>query len=394
MPRRTTIDHARRRPHDARHDAHDARTTPRTHGRAGARASSLRRSPRTDSPWLDHRAADDPRRSSPCVAGYLNAAPFKIELVRATGSSRRSASSFPRATAPVQVGQRRCRRSSSSPPGSSSAWRSARRCTATAASTLKGLTQRNRCSVPGYTLPGQQVLPRRPLREGHRARHRPPDRRRPPTGSTSTSSTASSTRVGIGGRKTGDWVYRNVDQRRGRRRGQRQRRRRARNRRRPAAGAVRQGQPVRSAAVRCRSRRRARARHRQHLEEPHGRTLTTNNWLLSVGTFLPLAGVLVMLFIPKREEPLIKRHRARHGGGHAGASASSRWRSSTTARPSKLQFFATNDVDQADQGDLHDRPRRHQPAAVHPVDGHHPAGDDLLVGPHARRRATPRRSSS
>ena len=31
-------------------------------------------------------------------------------------------------------------------------------------------------------------------------------------------------------------------------------------------------------------------------------TLTDQNWLLSVGTFLPLLGVLVMLFIPKSEE--------------------------------------------------------------------------------------------
>ncbi|MBU3703458.1 MAG: NADH-quinone oxidoreductase subunit M, partial [Ilumatobacteraceae bacterium] len=30
------------------------------------------------------------------------------------------------------------------------------------------------------------------------------------------------------------------------------------------------------------------------------------NWVLSVGTFLPLAGVLVMLFIPKAEEQLNK----------------------------------------------------------------------------------------
>jgi NADH-quinone oxidoreductase subunit M len=34
--------------------------------------------------------------------------------------------------------------------------------------------------------------------------------------------------------------------------------------------------------------------------------LTDQNWLLSLGTFLPLAGVLVMLFIPRREETLIK----------------------------------------------------------------------------------------
>ena len=35
--------------------------------------------------------------------------------------------------------------------------------------------------------------------------------------------------------------------------------------------------------------------------------ITDQNWLLSLGTFLPLAGVLVMLFIPKREELLLKQ---------------------------------------------------------------------------------------
>jgi len=34
--------------------------------------------------------------------------------------------------------------------------------------------------------------------------------------------------------------------------------------------------------------------------------LRDHNWVLSVGTFLPLAGVLVMLFIPKVEEQLQK----------------------------------------------------------------------------------------
>ena len=33
-------------------------------------------------------------------------------------------------------------------------------------------------------------------------------------------------------------------------------------------------------------------------------TLTDQNWLLSVGVFLPLLGVLVMLFIPRGEEAL------------------------------------------------------------------------------------------
>ena len=35
-------------------------------------------------------------------------------------------------------------------------------------------------------------------------------------------------------------------------------------------------------------------------------TLTDQNWLLSVGVFLPLLGVLVMLFIPRGEEALVK----------------------------------------------------------------------------------------
>ena len=34
--------------------------------------------------------------------------------------------------------------------------------------------------------------------------------------------------------------------------------------------------------------------------------LRHNQWLLPVGTFLPLAGVLVMMFIPKAEEQLHK----------------------------------------------------------------------------------------
>ena len=33
--------------------------------------------------------------------------------------------------------------------------------------------------------------------------------------------------------------------------------------------------------------------------------LPNQQWLLSLGTFLPLAGVLVMLFIPKRDEAMV-----------------------------------------------------------------------------------------
>ena len=92
----------------------------------------------------------------------------------------------------------------------------------------------------------------------------------------------------------------------GRRCGQRQRFGRPWHRRRIAPAAIRQGQSVRSAAVQCRSNRCARARHRQHLRE-HMNVISDQNWLLSVGTFLPMAGVLVMLLIPKREELLLKQ---------------------------------------------------------------------------------------
>ena len=34
--------------------------------------------------------------------------------------------------------------------------------------------------------------------------------------------------------------------------------------------------------------------------------ISNHNWALTVGTFLPLVGVLIMLFIPKAEEALIK----------------------------------------------------------------------------------------
>ena len=30
--------------------------------------------------------------------------------------------------------------------------------------------------------------------------------------------------------------------------------------------------------------------------------ISNDNWVLTVGTFLPLVGVLIMLFIPRQEE--------------------------------------------------------------------------------------------
>ena len=52
--------------------------------------------------------------------------------------------------------------------------------------------------------------------------------------------------------------------------------------------------------------------------------IRNNNWLLTVGTFLPLAGVLVMMFIPKSEELLHKQIALAHRGRHARRSGSSR----------------------------------------------------------------------
>ena len=41
--------------------------------------------------------------------------------------------------------------------------------------------------------------------------------------------------------------------------------------------------------------------------------ITDQNWVLSVGTFLPLVGVALMLFIPRAEEALFRALRSRQG---------------------------------------------------------------------------------
>ena len=123
--------------------------------------------------------------------------------------------------------------------------------------------------------------------------------------------------VGRAGRSVGGWFYRNIDQ--GVVDGAVNGSGTVANETGDGAAtrAVRQGQPVRRAAVRRRRRRRHRARDHQRVRllEPHGRHLTDQNWLLSVGTFLPLVGVLAMLFIPRGEELLHQADRPRHGAG-------------------------------------------------------------------------------
>ena len=87
----------------------------------------------------------------------------------------------------------------------------------------------------------------------------------PPTGSTSTSSTASSTAPGGPGGWSAAWLYRNIDQRVVDGAVNGSGRRRQRHRLGAAARPVRQGQPVRCAALRRRRRRRRRARDRQRV---------------------------------------------------------------------------------------------------------------------------------
>ena len=124
--------------------------------------------------------------------------------------------------------------------------------------------------------------------------------------------------VGIGGRKAGDWVYKNIDQRvvdgavngsgavaRGTGGG-------------AAARAIRQGQQYGALLFGAAAVGALVLVTRQQLEEPHARrTSPTKNWLLSVGMFLPLVGVLVMLFIPKTRRGPGEGRRHRHRRGHA-----------------------------------------------------------------------------
>ena len=114
-------------------------------------------------------------------------------------------------------------------------------------------------------------------------------------------------------------------------------------------------------------------------------TLTDQNWLLSVGVFLPMLGVLVMLFIPRGEEALVKARRHRHRRRHAGH-RHRHARQLQLRRVAEAAVLRRRRVDPGHPRQLHGRSRRHQPAALLPVDGRHVPRDDLLVGQHARRR--------
>ena len=258
------------------------------------------------------------------VSGYLNAAPFHIEkfhhwMESSIGVELPEAAAFEWVNA---LPSHRC----SSPPGSSSASRCARRCSASAANRLQGphAAQQGCCDaghaflVNKYYLDAlyEKVIVRgvahpiakaaywinQNILDGDRQRRRQAAARRPAI-----------------------WIYKYIDQRSGRRRRQRQRHDRARHRRRAAPGAIRQGQPVRSAAVRCRSSRRARTRHREHLREPLVHGSHPRPELAAQRRHLPAdrrrAGDAVH---PEARGVDAQADRPRHRAGHARASASTR----------------------------------------------------------------------
>ena len=239
----------------------------------------------------------------------------------------------------------------------------------------------------GLPVPDQQVLPRQAVRERDRPRRSPTRSRRRRTGSTRTSSTASSTPSARAAARTGDVALQVRRPGSRRRRRQRQRRGGPRCRRRTAPDAVGPDQPVRVIAVRSRSRRRARPRHRQHVVQGATGTWKSSrdhNWMLSVGTFLPIAGVLLHAVHPAARTSCCSS-RSRCGTALATLGVGVYTLIAVRLRPGgEAAVLREHRVDRGHQERLHDRARRDQPPAVLPVDGHHGAGDDLLVGPHPR----------
>ena len=234
--------------------------------------------------------------------------------VHRVGSSRCAGEFFPALDhADVQLGRRRCRRSCSCSPAPRQPASSARRSTSASQSPLDGLTQRSRLAARRLHVPRRTSTTSTPCTRtssSPASTARSPRRR---TGSTRTSSTASSTarhdavaRPARGSTATST--------RGRRRRGQRHR----------DGGAERAAAPcdrVQSGKVHqygallfgAASRRRARARHRQRRRgSRHGHTSRSTTGCSRVGTFLPLVGVLVMLFIPAGEEELAQADRAPH----------------------------------------------------------------------------------
>ena len=220
-----------------------------------------------------------------------------------------------------------------------------------------GLTQRKKAAGEPRALGArQQVRARRPVRERDRPGRRPPHRARPRTGSTRTSSTAIVNGVGKGGkphRRPGstststrvlvDGIAVNGSGHRG-------------------ARGVRPRPATASSPARSTSTARCSSAPPQSVRivlvilticvqaDTHGCHLRSTTGILSLGTFLPLVGVLVMLFIPKPPRRLLHKqiaHRHRTGATLACRHLDTLALSSTTARAEQLQQFGVNDrVDQ------------------------------------------------
>ena len=75
--------------------------------------------------------------------------------------------------------------------------------------------------------------------------------------------------------------------------------------------------------------------------------ITDQNWLLSVGVFLPIAGVLVMLFVPRGEE-LLHKQIALVTALATFAVGIYTLTQFDYDQADKLQFFADADVDRGD----------------------------------------------
>ena len=249
---------------------------------------------------------------------------------------------------------------------------------------LVGLTRTQPPGRAGLTVPRQQVLPRLPLRERDRARPSPTRSRRPRTGSTRTSSTAIVNGVGKGGKRTGDWSTAT------------------------STSAWSTALSTLSGTV---------ASETGHALQPVQSGKVNQYGALLFGAATVGAIVLILINVVRRHASWISatttsaqprhlpaagrragdavrpgrrgdaaqadrhRHVGRHARGrHLDAGA-------VRLRPGRdAAVRGRREVDRGHQVELHDRPRRHQPAALHPVDGGHVPRRDLHVGQHARRR--------
>ena len=121
-------------------------------------------------------------------------------------------------------------------------------------------------------------------------------------------------------------------------------------------------------------------------------TLTDQNWLLSVGTFLPLVGVLVMMCIPRGEEATHKIIGIATAGATLVVGLITMF-AFDYGQSAKLQFFVDAEwIPVINSNYTIGLDGISLPLYFLSMCVHLP-GDDLHLGQHARRAATPRRST-